>query len=124
MNEIEQTITTPNTAEQAEPAQDTMAADVQERLRALEEREAALNLRERQARIRAELNGRELPETLIGCLDLSSDERADASLETLANAFNNAVTRRVRDRLGAEPPRAAAAIPDALAAVRRAMGLN
>ena len=123
MNENNQTVIEPVSAEQADPAQNTLTADVQERLRALEEREAALSLRERTARMRAELNGRELPETLIGCLDLSSDERADASLETLAAAFSDAVTQRVRDRLGAEPPRAAAAIPDALAAVRRAMGI-
>ena len=124
MNKNDQTIAEPVSAEQTEPAQDTMAADVQERLRAIEEREAALDLREREARMRTELNGRELPETLIGCLDLSSDERADASLETLAAAFSDAVTQRVRDRLGAEPPRSTAAIPDALAAVRRAMGLK
>ena len=102
---------------QAEPA-------AEERLRALEEREAALDLRERQARMRTELNRRELPESLAACLDLSSDSRADETLETLTAAFSDAVNRRVQERLGAEPPRAAAGIPDALAAVRRAMGLK
>ena len=36
----------------------------------------------------------------------------------------DAVTRRVKARLGAEPPRAAAAAQDTLAAVRKAMGLS
>ena len=122
MNEHDQAINELNAAAAAVP--EPGAADVQERLRALEEREAALSLRERQARMRTELSGRELPETLAGCLDLSSDERAAESLEILAGAFNDAVTRCVRGRLGAEPPRAATVIPDALAAVRRAMELD
>ena len=94
------------------------------RVRELDAREAALDLRERQGRMRAELLGRELPETLLDCLDLSSDERAEATLETLSGAFHDAVNRKVKSRLGAEPPRAAAAAQDALAAVRRAMGLK
>lgn len=100
-------------------------SDIEARLQALEARERALDLREREARCRAGLRKRDLPEALIDCLDLSSDERADRTLETLADVFTAALTRRVRDRLGAEPPQApdAPAPTDPLAAVRAAMGL-
>ena len=121
MNENETTV---SKQEKGSPEQSAAAADVQERLRSLDKREAALNLRERQARMRAKLRGRELPEELAECLDLSSDEQADRTLETLSAAFQDAVTRKVKARLGAEPPRAASAAQDALAAVRRAMGLK
>ena len=120
MDENQQIMNNPaNVADEQEAA-----PDISQKLRALEEREAALDLRERQARMRTELNRRELPESLAACLDLSSDSRADETLETLTAAFSDAVNRRVQERLGAEPPRAAAGIPDALAAVRRAMGLK
>ena len=105
------------------PAEQAETENAEQRIRALEEREAALDLRERTARCRAELQGRDLPDSLIACLDLSSDERADAGLEALAAAFNDAVTRRVKAKLGAEPPRAGTGAIDALAAVRKAMGL-
>ena len=125
MNENDQAMNEQGAAETAAPVEnEAQAPEIEKRLRALEEREAALDLRERQARCRAELLGRELPEALVACLDLSSDERAEASLEALASAFNDALNERVRARLGAEPPRAAAAPQDAMAAVRKAMGLN
>ena len=124
MNENDQAMNEQGAAETAAPVEnEAQAPEIEKRLRALEEREAALDLRERQARYRAELTGRELPETLLDCLDLTSDERADASLKTLTTAFNDALNERVRARLGAEPPRAGAGAIDALAAVRRAMGL-
>ena len=109
---------------QLPPVDQAGTESVEQRVRSLEEREAALDRREREIRLRTALRGRELPEALVGCLDLSSDERADEGLEALAKAFHDAVTQRVRDRLGADPPRAAAAAPDGLAAVRRAMGLK
>ena len=110
-----------NENNQTQNEQEEMTAEA--RVRVLEEREAALDLRERTARCRAELQGRDLPDSLVACLDLSSDERADAGLEALAAAFNDAVTRRVKAKLGAEPPRAGIGAIDALAAVRKAMGL-
>ena len=110
-----------NENNQTQNEQEEMTAEA--RVRALEEREAALDLRERTARCRAELQGRDLPDSLVACLDLSSDQRADAGLEALAAAFNDAVTRRVKAKLGAEPPRAGTGAIDALAAVRKAMGL-
>ena len=110
-----------NENNQTQNEQEEMTAEA--RVRVLEEREAALDLRERTARCRAELQGRDLPDSLVACLDLSSDERADAGLEALAAAFNDAVTRRVKAKLGAEPPRAGTGAIDALAAVRKAMGL-
>ena len=81
MNENETTV---SKQEKGSPEQSAAAADVQEQLRSLDEREAALDLRERQARMRAELRGRELPEELAECLDLSSDEQVDQTLETLS----------------------------------------
>ncbi len=123
MNESEE-MKNETAAAETRQAEDAGQEMIRERIRTLEEREAALDLRERQARMRAELNGRELPEELLDCLDLSSDRRADETLETLTAAFHDAVTHRVKARLGAEPPRAAAAAQDALAAVRKAMGLS
>ena len=70
------------------PAEQAETENAEQRIRALEEREAALDLRERTARCRAELQGRDLPDSLIACLDLSSDERADAGLEALAATIN------------------------------------
>ena len=125
MNENDQAMNEQGAAETAAPVEnEAQAPEIEKRLRALEEREAALDLRERPARCRAALIGRELPEGLVNCLDLSSDERADASLEALAAAFNDALNERVRARLGAEPPRAASAPQDGMAAVRKAMGLE
>ena len=49
-------------AEQAE------TENAEQRIRALEEREAALDLRERTARCRAELQGRDLPDSLTSCV--------------------------------------------------------
>ena len=99
-------------------------AGVDERLRALEAREQALLTRERQARCREALRGRELPEALAECLDLSDEQRTEQTLELLASAINDAVARRVKARLGAEPPRAGAGAPDPMTAVRKAMGLE
>ena len=119
MNEIQQ-----NMDDQAAAQEQEMAPELSQKLQALEEREAALCLRERQMRMRTQLKDCELPEELMECLDLSSDERAEKTLETLAGAFHDAVTRRVKQKLGADPPRAAAAAQDGMAAVRRAMGLK
>ena len=97
---------------------------LEERLRAIEERERALALREREIRFLAALRERDLPESLIRCLDLSSDERAAETLETLAAAFAEALALQLRERLGAEPPLAPAAAPaDGMDDVRAAMGL-
>ena len=109
----------------AAPEAGVNEADLQARIEALEQREQALNRQEREARCRAGLRERSLPEALLTCLDLSSDERAEETLGVLAVAFSDAVEACVRNRLGAEPPRASAAVPeDPLAAVRRAMGLG
>ena len=96
---------------------------LEERMKALAEREAALERRERTARCRDALRERRLPEELAGYLDLADEKQEAACLEALEKAFNDAVAQRVHDRLGHEPPRASAGAPDGMAAVRRAMGL-
>lgn len=100
-------------------------ASLEERRRTLEMREDALYRREREARCREALRERQLPDALIACLDLSSDERAEETLDTMGGAFSEALQQQLRERLGGEPPRvSAAALIDPLAAVRAAMGLN
>ncbi len=103
---------------------ETQAAEIGRKLRELEEREQALCLREREERCRAALKERALPQMLVRCLDLTSDERAEKTLDALEEVFQAAVTATVRERLGAEPPRAKGAEIDPMAAVRRAMGLG
>ena len=110
------------TNEAAIPAEADAAAQREEALAA---REEALSRRERAEKGRAGLRERGLPERLAECLDLSSDERAEETLNTLASAFTEALNSRVVERLGAEPPRRAGAIAgDPMAAIRKAMGLN
>ena len=117
--EAEQANTVPNEAVPA--AMDALS----ERVRELEARERALALRERESRCRQAMKDKALPDTLFGCLDLSSDERAGETLTLLADAFNTAVSERVRARLGAEPPRAAHSTEDdTFAAIAAAMGIK
>ena len=100
-------------------------AALQEQIRALEDRENALNRREREGRCREALREKQLPDALLSCLDLSTDERAEETLETMAGVFSTALREQLQARLGGEPPRVSSAVPaDPLAAVRAAMGLE
>ncbi|MDD3336780.1 MAG: DUF4355 domain-containing protein [Eubacteriales bacterium] len=78
----------------------------EEQERALNEREQAIVMRERKAGAVTTLGQRGLPAELAECLDYRDEERLTASLSTMENAFQAAVSKTVSERLKGAPPKA------------------
>lgn len=82
--------------------------DLQKREKALARREAEIEKKELQASAKNTLAELELPADLSEVLDYSSAEACKRSITALNDAFQNAVSKAVTDRLkNAEPPKKA-----------------
>ena len=71
--------------------------------KALSEREAAVTKRELTATAKETLSEKGLPTELASVLDYSSAENCNKSIETVAKAFETAVTKAVADKLRGVP---------------------
>ena len=81
--------------------------DHEKRERDFAEREAALSHKERTAAARELLIEKGVPVSLVGAVDVSSDEAVSESVEALAKAFTEAVSAEVQKRLASAPPKRA-----------------
>lgn len=77
----------------------------EKREREFAEREAALARKERTATARDLLAEKGLPASLIGAVDVSSDETVQPSVDALAKAFADAVSAEVTKKLAGAPPK-------------------
>lgn len=75
------------------------------REREFAEREAALQRKERTATARDLLAEKGAPASLIGAVDVSSDEAVAPSVEAIVKAFNEAVSAEVTKKLASAPPK-------------------
>lgn len=76
--------------------------------KSLKDREAAVTRRELMADAIEKLAENKLPQSLIACVNLSSPEDCEKSIEGLKEAFSNAVTVAVNERIRGSAPKAAA----------------
>lgn len=79
----------------------------EKREREFAEREAALSRKERIATARELLIEKGIPVSLVGAVDVSSDDTVGESVEALAKAFTDAVSAEVTKKLAGTPPRKA-----------------
>ncbi|MBQ7835604.1 MAG: DUF4355 domain-containing protein [Ruminiclostridium sp.] len=76
---------------------------------ALAEREAAVSKRELMADAAERLTEYKLPKSLISCVNLSSAEECERSIEGLKAAFSEAVSVAVNERIRGSAPKSMAA---------------
>lgn len=88
-------------------------------------RESALTMRELRAEASQTLAEKDLPLALIDCLNFSSAEKCNESIDTVEKAFRAAVQAGVESRMKGSAPKAAGNAETAqMAAMRSAMGLK
>ncbi len=75
---------------------------------ALSEREAAVSKRELMAEAAEKLGKYKLPKSLVSCVNLSSAEECEKSIEGLKAAFSEAVSTAVNERIRGSAPRLSA----------------
>ncbi len=75
--------------------------------KSLSEREAAVSRRELMADAVEKLAECKLPQSLIACVNLSSSEECEKSIEGLKTAFTDAVTLAVNERIRVGAPKSA-----------------
>ncbi len=95
-------------------AQQKAAYQKQQLEKSLAEREAAVSRRELAAEALEKLSEYKLPRSLAPCVNLSSPEECEKSIQGLREAFSQAVSTAVNDRIrGTAPKRSAGAGSDA-----------
>lgn len=97
----------------------------QKREEEYQKREAALTMRELRAEASQTLAEKDLPLALIDCLNFSSAEKCNESIDTVEKAFRAAVQAGVESRMKGSAPKAAGNAETAqMSAMRAAMGLK
>jgi hypothetical protein len=84
--------------------QDTQEAAYAERIKALEERERQIEIKERHNEAVEQLRKRGLPESLVDLLDLNSADTLKASIELAARARNAPTAPKAGEFTGGEAP--------------------
>lgn len=91
----------------------------------LAQREAAVTRRELAVTARETLSAKGLPLDLAEVLDYTNAEKCNASIDSVAKAFEKAVSKAVDDRLRQNPPKTGEKTTgDEMAAIRAAAGLK
>ena len=97
----------------------------QKREKDLSDREAALTLRELRAQASQTLTEKNLPLSLLDCLNFGDAEKCNESIDSVEKAFRSAVQAGVEERMKGSAPKGAGNQENAqFAAVRAAMGLK
>ncbi len=78
--------------------------------KSLSDREKAVSRRELMADAAERLSENNLPKSLISCVNLSSPEECEKSIEGIKTAFADAVAFAVTERIKGSAPRTAAAV--------------
>ncbi len=78
--------------------------ELQREREALSEREVAVSKRELMADAAEKLSAYKLPKSLIKCVNFSSEEECEQSIEGLKSAFSEAVSKAVNDRVKGNAP--------------------
>ena len=80
--------------------------ETEKRLKELEARESELNRREMKAKAMDILQEKGLDRSFAEIVDLTDAEKCNASIETISKIFNDALEKKVADKLrGGEPPK-------------------